>query len=396
MAEGYLPYGCHDVDEEDIAAVVNVLRHGVLTGGPKISEFEKSFANKVMAKEAVVVSNGTAALHLALLAAGISAGDTVIVPSVTFLSSANAVLMTGADVHFADVCPETGLMTPKTLRQALSTAKAPVKCVLPVHLTGQMCDMVSIKQIAEQHTLKIVTDCCHALGASYAEGGHPGDGGYEDFGCFSLHPVKSIAMGEGGVITTSSSASAERMRLLRGHDMHRTPESFLHSEAAFDKKGAVNPWYYEMHELAYNYRATDMQCALGISQLTKLDAFIERRQALATIYDALLSGSNGITPNQRTPWSNSAWHLYAVSIDFKALGVGRGDVMRELLDQNIGSQVHYIPVHEQPFYKQRYGAQKLPGAQAYYEKTLSLPLFPAMTNDDPQRVITALQKVLNL
>lgn len=397
MRDDFLPYGKHCIDEDDIEAVVDVLRHGALTGGPKVDEFERAFAKKIGTQFAVVVSNGTAALHVALLASGFKAGDTAIVPSLTFLSTANVVLMAGGKVQFADVCPDTGLMTPETFKKALAAAKGPVKAVMPVHLTGQTCDMENIASIAAEYDVTVISDCCHALGAEYVkEAGRPGDGVYEAMACFSLHPVKSIAMGEGGVVTTNSKALADKMCLLRSHDMRRNPDEFVSGQAAFDGRGEPNPWFYEMHELGYNYRATDFQCALALSQLGKLDGFVERRRHLAGLYDDLLRNlSNLLQPNIRVHNCLSAWHLYAVRINFAALGIERSEVMRKLQEKGIGTQVHYIPVHKQPFYTRLYGKQILPGADEYYANTLSLPLFPAMSDDDPKRVISELQAILS-
>ncbi len=395
MPNDFLPYGKHSIDEDDIAAVVDVLKNGLLTCGPKVDDFEAAFARKIKCKHAVVVSNGTTALHLALLASGFRSGDTAIVPTLTFLSTANVVEMIGGKVQFADVCPDTGLMTPESFRDAMERIEGPVSAVLPVHLTGQMCDMSAIKAIAEAQNIKVITDCCHALGAEYVNGGRPGDGTYENLACYSLHPVKSIAMGEGGVVATNSDEYAERLRLLRSHDMRRSDEQVSRHDLAFDKSGQLNPWYYEMHELGYNYRATDFQCALAESQLSKLDSFVERRRYLAEIYDSLLSDlSNVIRPNPRMSNSLSAWHLYAVNIDFTSIGIERGDFMRALKKQGVGTQVHYIPVHLQPYYSRKYGEQNLPGALQYYERTLSLPLFPSMSDRDPQRVVNALRVVI--
>ncbi len=390
-----LPYGRHQIEEDDINAVVEVLRHGLLTSGPKAGEFEKAFAAKIGAKEAVVCSNGTAALHLAALASGLGEGDLAIVPSVTFLSTANAVRMTGADVVFADVDPDTGLLTPKTLEAAYEKAHGPVKAVLPVHLNGQCADIKALRDMTSRHDSKLITDCCHALGANYTEGGRPGDGQYEEFGCFSLHPVKSIAMGEGGVVTTNDAEQAKRMRLLRGHDMKRDASDWQLKDKAFASDGTPNPWFYEMHELAYNYRATDMQCALGLSQLSKLDRFISRRREIAAWYDSALAGlNNKVKPILRTKTAESAWHLYPVLIDFDACGKDRAQVMRELLSEGVGTQVHYIPVSEQPYYRNLYGEQFLPGAQTYYQRVLSVPIFPSMTHRDVSKVVAALKTVL--
>ncbi|WP_417452194.1 UDP-4-amino-4,6-dideoxy-N-acetyl-beta-L-altrosamine transaminase [Kordiimonas sp.] len=395
MSDGFLPYGRHSIDEDDIAAVVDVLRHGALTGGPKAAEFERAFAAKVGAREAVVCSNGTTALHLAVIAASVGPGDKVIVPAVTFLSTANVVRMAGADVVFADVDADTGLLTRETLEAAAKAANGPIKAVMPVHLNGQCVEMLAVKDFAQAKGASIITDCCHALGARYHEGGHPGDGQFEDYGCFSLHPVKSIAMGEGGVVTTTDSDVARRLRQLRGHDMERDSERWKVDAQGFDASGAPNPWYYEMGELAYNYRATDMQCALGLSQLGKLEGFITRRAQIADLYDkAFAKFSNSLRPVKRTKLAASAWHLYPVLIDFDGAGKDRAAVMRELQALDVGTQVHYVPVPWQPYYRDLYGDPDLPGAAAYYGRVLSLPIYPAMTDDDVARVVAALKTVL--
>lgn len=391
MSPDILPYGKHQIDEDDIAAVADVLRGGALTCGPKVAEFEEAFARKIGAKEAVVCANGTAALHLACMAAGLGPGDIAIVPAITFLATANAVLMTGADVVFADVCPKTGLMTSETFEDAIRKAGNKVSAVLPVHMNGQAGDIAAIYARAKQHKMQVITDCCHALGAEYFSGGRPGDGQFEDLATFSLHPVKSIAMGEGGFIATNSPKFASKMRMLRGHAMEKRPDSWLNTEMAFDDDQTANPWYYEMQMLAYNYRANDIQCALGLSQLEKLDAFINRRREIADLYDQKLAKiSNNIKAIDRAGVTNSAWHLYPVLIDFDILGVSRAEAMKKLFEKGVGTQVHYVPVSKQPYYEQRYGPQNLPGADAYYESVLSLPIFPAMSEDDVDKVVDAL------
>lgn len=390
-----LPYGRHQIGEDDIEAVVEVLRSGALTAGPKAAEFEKAFAAKIGAKEAVVCSNGTTALHLAVMAAELGPNDKAIVPTVTFLSTANAVRMTGANVVFADVHPDTGLLTEETLLEAYKTAGGPVKAVLPVHLNGQCAEMPLIAKVAADNNSVIITDCCHALGAEYANSGRPGDGRYENLACFSLHPVKSIAMGEGGMVTTNDSAAAARMRLLRSHDMKRDPAEWVERDISFDEQAEPNPWAYEMHELAYNYRAPDILCALGLSQLKRLDGFVSRRREIAALYDdALASAGNILRPIPRTPTAESAWHLYPVLIDFKACGKERSVVMKELMEKGVGTQVHYIPVSSQPYYRKRYGRQEFPGANSYFERVLSLPIFPAMSDRDVLDVVSALKATL--
>jgi len=384
----FLPYGQHSIDDDDIASVVDVLKTGPLTSGPKADEFEKLLATVIGAEEAVVCSNGTTALHLACLAAGVRSGDVAIVPAITFLSTANAVRMCGGDVVFADVCPATGLMTPETLSAAIKRAGGDVKAVLPVHLNGQSQYMGEIYQLAKEAGAEVITDCCHALGADYQAGGKPGDGQFEDFACYSFHPVKSIAMGEGGAVTTNDPEAARRMRHLRSHDLRRDGADWRRKEAAFDQGDSENPWYYEMQELGYNYRANDLQCALGISQLGKLGPFVERRRQIADLYaGALSASSNKIRPIDRSKDCESAWHLYPVLIDFAELGISRAKMMKALQSKGIGTQVHYIPVSDQPYYQELYGRQELPGAAEYYAKALSLPMYPALSDDDVRRVI---------
>lgn len=395
MTDDFLPYGRHSIDQADIDAVTDVLRNGALTCGPKISEFETAFAQYIGANEAVVCSNGTAALHLAVMAAGLAEGDIAVVPSITFLATANAVRMTGAEVCFADVDPDNGLMSVDGFKRAVAGSIKKPKAVLPVHMNGQSGEMAKIAEFARANDIKIITDCCHALGADYVGGGKPGDGKFEDFGTFSLHPVKSIAMGEGGVVTTSDPEAAQRMRMLRGHAMEKTPEEWINTSEGHADSGGVNPWYYEMQFLAYNYRATDIQCALGLSQLKKLPDFIAKRRQVADWYDEHLTGvSNLLKPIDRSPQALSAWHLYPVKIDFAAAGMDRATVMEQLAAANIGTQVHYVPVSNQPYYTQRYGQQNLPGAEAYYRQVLSLPIFPDMTEDDVARVAAALRQIL--
>lgn len=391
MPSDFLPYGKHHIDENDIEAVAEVLRSGALTCGPKVEAFETAFSEYIGVKHAVVCANGTAALHLACIAAGLGPGDVAIVPSITFLATANAVLMTGADVVFADVSSSTGLMTGATFDDAVARVKkGNLKAVLPVHMNGQAGEIETIYKAAKGIEISVITDCCHALGAEYYSGGRPGDGQFEDMATYSLHPVKSIAMGEGGMVTTNDDKMANHMRALRGHAMEKQPEAWLNEDLAFDGANA-NPWYYEMQMLAYNYRASDIQCALGLSQLSKLSSFVDKRRAIANLYDIKLSSlGNKIRPIDRAGFTDSAWHLYPVLIDFEALGLSRAQVMHRLAEKGIGTQVHYVPVSRQPFYETRYGVQKLPGADTYYSKVLSLPIFPSMLETDVERVVDAL------
>ena len=392
----FLPYGRQTIEQDDIDAVVDVLRGDFLTTGPSIRAFEEAFADHVGADHAVVVSSGGAALHLAALSLDMGPGDLAVVPSMTFVATANAARLTGADVLFADVDPATGLMGPETLEAALARHTEPgrVKVALPVHLNGQPCDMAGITKVAQRHSLELVEDACHALGGSVA-GHRVGAGTISRLCMFSGHPVKAIAMGEGGILTTGDGELATRLRRLASHGLTRDPADFVQPEMALDSRGEANPWYYEQVEAGLNYRASDLHCALGLSQLAKLNHFVARRRALAERYDTLLQPLAALVrPVPRVSWGESGWHLYAVAIDFDAAGFDRAALMRGLREHGIGSQVHYIPVHRQPYYRALYPGLDLPGADAYYARCLSLPLFPAMADSDVDRVVEALTRLL--
>lgn len=386
MSQKFLPYGRQSIDQADIEAVVEVLQGDWLTTGPAVSGFEEDFAAHCGARHAVACSNATAGLHLALAGLDVGPGDVCVVPSITFLASANAALYCGADVVFADVDPATGLMTPETLAAALARADK-VKAVLPVHLAGQCEDLEALSQLCCDHGASMVEDACHAVGTRWRDQA-VGGCAHSMASVFSFHPVKTLASGEGGMVTTHDDRLAERMRSLRSHGMERSPDR-LHSPDE-------GPWWYEMQALGWNYRLTDMQAALARSQLSRLPSFKARRQALSARYDALLEGDPVIRPNARTPECDPCLHLYSVQIDFAARGQSRGDVMDALHARGIGTQVHYIPVPSQPYYRDRYGDQVLPGAAAYYAQTLTLPLFPGMEDGDPERVISALREVLGV
>ena len=400
MSEPPLPYGRHTIEDDDVAAVVRVLRGERLTTGPAVDAFERAFAEAVGAGHAVALSSGTAALHLSALALGLGPGDKVIVPTVTFPATANAARFVGADVVFADVDPDSGLMGARHLRAALAAAGG-AKAVFPVHLNGQCADIEALAVVAAEHGLAVVEDACHALGGRY----RAGDGEWIAIGAcvharmamFSFHPVKTIAMGEGGALTTNDETLARMLREMRSHSMVRDASRFRAPDQAFGGDGEANPWYYEMQGLGFNYRASDIHCALGSSQLAKLGRFVERRRLLAAAYGRLLAPlAPAVRPIARTQSCDAAWHLYVVLVDFPALGSDRGAVMRRLSDAGIGTQVHYLPVHRQPYYRDLYGAQTLPGADAYYTRALTLPLFPAMQEADVARVVAALGKALGL
>jgi UDP-4-amino-4,6-dideoxy-N-acetyl-beta-L-altrosamine transaminase len=385
--DAVLPYGRQSIDEADVAAVAAALADDFLTTGPKVEAFEAAFADFVGARCAIACSNGTAALHLSMLALGVGAGDVCIVPTTTFLATANCVRLAGAEVVFADVDPATGLMTPETLEAAAARAGARrIAAVLPVHLRGDVCDMPAIAAIASRLGAAVVEDACHALGseASFAgSASRAGDNRHGTLAAFSFHPVKTLTTGEGGMITTADPALAERLRSLRSHGMERP--------------AGAEPWWYEMAEIGLNYRLPDVLCALGLSQLRKLPRFVERRRRLAALYaEALGPLAPLVRPAASPAWSRPALHLMTVLIDFQEAGRTRSELMEGMKARGVGSQVHYIPVHRQPYYRQRYGALSLAGAQAWYERCLSLPLFPAMQDGDVERVTGALAQALGI
>jgi UDP-4-amino-4,6-dideoxy-N-acetyl-beta-L-altrosamine transaminase len=398
-APAFLPYGRQVIEEDDIAAVAEVLRGDYLTTGPAVARFEAALANYTGAKHAVVCANGTAALHMAARALNLGAGTKIIVPAITFLATASAPHLNGADIVFADVDPNTGLMTPETFSNAIARA-GKADAVFNVHLNGQCGALEEIAAIARIHKIKVVDDACHTLGATYvgnsSGAGRIGANAHCDLSVFSFHPVKAIAMGEGGAITTNDPDMAKRLILARNHGMTRDSAEFTNAADAFDEEGRANPWYYELVVPEFNWRANDIQCALGLSQLAKLDRFLARRRAVVATYDALLAPYAPIVkPLARMRACLPAWHLYVARIDFKSAGISRAAVMRALAEDGIGTQVHYFPVHRQPYYAQRFPAT-LPGADLYYRQALSLPLSAAMDARDAERVVDALARVLKL
>jgi UDP-4-amino-4,6-dideoxy-N-acetyl-beta-L-altrosamine transaminase len=402
VAARYLPYGRQVIEDDDIAAVAEALRADYLTTGPTVEAFEGAFAEAVGAAHAVVCNSGTAALHLAAMALDLKEGDWLVVPSLTFLATANAARYVGAEVLFADVDPETGLLTGAALAAALDTAKRSgrrVRAVAPVHLTGRTAPLAAIAGLAKSNELSIIEDACHALGTTHdaatGRAARVGDVRYGTLAAFSFHPVKTIAVGEGGMITTNDGDLAARMRVARSHGMIREPQHMRDRAEAFDPDGVPRGWYYEMHSFGYNYRMPDVLCALGISQLKKLGRFTTRRRELARLYDeALKPLAPLVRPVPPVPDCDPALHLYAVLIAFDQLRITRQQLMARLRERGIGTQVHYIPVHRQPYYRDRYGDTALPGADAYYSRELSLPLFPAMTDAEVGRVVEALTAVL--
>lgn len=388
-----IPYGKHHIDEEDIQAVVDVLRSGVLTQGPAVEAFERAIAKYVGAKYAIAVSSGTAALHLAALTAGVSLGKSLITSPITFVASANAALYAGGRVVFADVDPDTVNMSPDALKSAL--AKNPdARTVIPVHFAGLPCDMVAIKAVADQAGAVVIEDAAHALGAKYPDGQPVGCCAHSLMTIFSFHPVKAIAAGEGGLITTNDEAAYRRLVRLRSHGINKFDDPFQLLEQA-ETDGIRNPWYYEMQEIGFHYRITDLQCGLALSQFKKLDRFIARRRAMVKRYDEAFAGMRNCGPAQTTGRDQSGHHLYVLRIDFGSIGLTRGQLMQELKSREIGSQVHYIPVPAHPHYRRLgHTPDDYPNAQKYYQEALSIPLFYDLTDEQQDQVVEAIKELV--
>lgn len=366
----WIPYGRQVIGEDDVAEVLSVLSSDFLTTGPKVAEFETVVSNFCDVEYGVAVSSGTAALHCCMYALKIGFGDEVIVPSMTFAATANSVLYQGGVPVFADVDPDTLLLDPKSV-EARITSKT--KAIVGVDYAGQPCDWTALRQLADRHGLGLVADACHALGGDY-KGKRVGS--LADMTVFSFHPVKHIATGEGGMVVTNDDGLADRARLFRGHGItsdHRSREE-------------AGAWHYEMVDLGFNYRLTDIQSALGISQINKLENFLERRRAIAAMYDAAFVGTS-IEPLEVREGRGHAYHLYVVKVP------ERDRVFYEMRDVGIGVNVHYIPVHFHPYYRERFGTSEglCPVAEDAYEKILSLPMFVDLTDDDVNRVIAEMR-----
>jgi dTDP-4-amino-4,6-dideoxygalactose transaminase len=407
-----LPYGRQSIDDDDIAAVVCALRSDFLTCGPEVEAFEREFAAFTGAKHAIAVANATDALHLAMRVADIGPGDRVVTSPNTFLASANCTAYVGATPDFCDIDPISYNLDPMALEAGW---KPDTKAVVAVDYAGQPANMPEIARITRNHGAFVIEDACQGVGGEFSVdgtrwkiGSHP----WADMTTFSFHPVKTMTTGEGGMLVTDNDEFARRARLLRAHGMERDPSKFKgfgSTHPAFTEQG---PWVYEMQELGYNHRITDIQCALGRSQLRKLTTFIDRRLEIVARYNQAFADIPWLTTPALAPWLSPnfqpvrhssksdggspisnlpsiSWHLYTVLIDFDAIGKTRTEVMAELRAKDVGSQVLYIPVHLQPWYRKTYGYAlgKCPVAEHYYTQAISLPLYPAMTNDDADQVI---------
>lgn len=381
-ADEAIPYSRQWISEEDIAAVTEVLRSRLITQGPVIQEFEERVAQTCGARYAVAVSNGTAALHAACFAAGIQNGDEVITTPLSFSATSNAVLYQQGIPVFADILPDTLTIDPDAIRWRV-TGKT--KAIVPVDFGGLPADLDAIAQIAKQHSLVVIEDAAHALGAKL-RGRRIGS--ISDMTTLSFHPVKHITTGEGGMILTDNKDFYERLMQFRTHGITRDPAKCRRYEGA---------WYYEMTELGFNYRITDLQCALGISQLRRLEEFVERRRAIACQYNEAFGDRDDIIPQAEPSDFVSSYHLYAVRLDQQVLKFSRADIFQRLRDLRIGVNVHYLPIHLHPYYQERFGFRRgdFPVAESYYDAALSLPLFPKMTDEEVRRVIACVTSVLD-
>ncbi|MEC1715537.1 UDP-4-amino-4,6-dideoxy-N-acetyl-beta-L-altrosamine transaminase [Schinkia azotoformans] len=381
VRDSYLPYGRQWIDEEDIEAVIRVLRGEHLTTGPYVSEFETAVANYVGAKYAVSFSNGTAALHGACFAAGIGDGDEVITTPMTFAASANCILYQRGKPVFADIDDKTYNIDPVEIEKKITSR---TKAIIPVDFTGQPVALDEIISIAKKHNIVVIEDGAHALGATYKE---KRIGCISDMTMFSFHPVKHITTGEGGIITTNNKDYYEKLLQFRSHGITRDKIKLNDIEQG--------PWYYEMQFLGYNYRMTDIQASLGISQLKKIDKFVNFRKKYASIYNEAFKDIDEIKIPYQNKDRSSSWHLYIIRLDLEKLRGSRKEIFETLQKQNIGVNVHYIPVHLHPYYtKCGYQRGICPNAEKLYEEIITLPLFPAMTEDDVNDVISAVNKVL--
>jgi perosamine synthetase len=375
----FLPYGRQSIDEADIQAVVDVLRSDWLTTGPKVGEFEEAFAARVGAAYAVSFSSGTAALHAAAFAAGLKSADEAITSPMTFAATANCVLYQGATPVFADVTVDTLNLDPEKVAQKISSK---TRAILPVDYAGHPADLKVIVDLAQRHGLIVIEDACHALGSEY-QGRSVGS--VADMTVFSFHPVKHITTGEGGMVSTNDPKLAETLRRFRNHG--------ISSDAR--QRQTAGQWHYEMVLLGFNYRLSDFACALGMQQLKKLDANLARRREIASRYTSAFRGTSRVIPPAVRPDVNPAWHLYPIRLDLEKLTADRAEIFRALRAENIGVNVHYIPVHSHPYYREQFGYRggEFPVAEDAYSRLISLPMFHGMSDRDVEDVIAAVRKV---
>ncbi|MBJ3785053.1 UDP-4-amino-4,6-dideoxy-N-acetyl-beta-L-altrosamine transaminase [Devosia sediminis] len=388
MSNNRIPYGRQDINEDDIAAVVAALKSDFLTQGPEVPRFEQAVSQYCGAAHAVAVNSATSALHIACLALGLKAGDLLWTTPITFVASANCARYCGADVDFVDIDPVTSNLSPAALSKKLETAKKAgrlPKILVAVHLSGEPCDMQKLAALCAEYDVKIIEDASHAIGGRYGAGSI-GNCAHSAITIFSFHPVKIVTSAEGGMAVTNDLELAEAMRLLRSHGITRDPAKMLNVPHG--------PWYYEQLILGFNYRMTDIQAALGTSQMTRLDQFMRRRHELADRYDELLADFPVVTPH-RNKENYSGLHLYVIRVPDRAGKPGRDDVFARLQAAGIGVNLHYMPVHLQPYYRDHgQGNKSFPEAEAYYREAITLPLYPGLSDADQDRVVAALDAAL--
>jgi len=400
-----IPYGRQFIDEDDIKAVVEVLKSEKITQGPTVEEFEHELVKICGAEYAVAVNSGTSALHIACLAAGVKEGDEVITSPITFVASANCAVYCGGKPVFADIDPKTYNISPGEIEKNITDK---TKAIIPVHFAGQSCDMEMIQQIVSDaekiygHKIYIIEDACHALGSKY-KGNEVGSCAISDMTVMSFHPVKQITTGEGGVVLTNNDELSKKLRMFRSHGIASEPEEFFSKDLAFDSNNSKssllkspNPWYYEQQVLGYNYRITNIQCALGISQLKKLDMFCKRRREIVDKYNAAFFDSKFLQIPFENQNCDTNFHLYVLLFDFEGIGIDRARFMLLLRKKGFYTQVHYIPVHLQHYYRKNFKTDwgDCPNAEDYYKKCLSIPLFPAMTKSEVEETIHEIKNIV--
>ncbi|SDX22309.1 UDP-4-amino-4,6-dideoxy-N-acetyl-beta-L-altrosamine transaminase [Pseudomonas sp. NFACC08-1] len=383
-----IPYGRQDITQADIDAVIGVLQSDFLTQGPMVPRFEQQVAQHVGASHALAVNSATSALHIACLALGLGPGDRLWTSPITFVASANCGLYCGAQVDFVDIDPRTYNLCPLALERKLEQAEranALPKVVVVVHLCGQPCDMQAIHGLAQRYGFKVIEDASHAIGGKY-QGEFIGNGKYSDITVFSFHPVKIITTAEGGMALTNDVELANKMALLRSHGITRDAQQMTHE--------SDGPWYYQQIDLGFNYRMTELQAALGVSQMERLDQYVARRHQLAARYNDLLATLPVTVPWQHAD-SYSGLHLYVIRLQLDKISKTHRQVFESLREQGIGVNLHYIPVHTQPYYAQMgFKPEDFPMSQAYYREAISIPMFQTMSNEQQDQVVTAITKAL--
>lgn len=391
-----IPYSKQFIDDDDVKAVTDVLKSPFLTQGPNIELFEKNIARYVGAKYAIFVSSGTAALHLSYLSLSLDKDDILVTSPITFVATANAALLACLSVEFSDIDIETGNLDPSLLSKKIQNCTKKPRVIAPVHFTGASCDMEKIKLLADEHSMFVVEDASHAIGGSYLDGGKIGNCKYSDLTVFSFHPVKPITTGEGGLITTNSKNLYKKIIRMRSHGINKLDDAFINLENSHTNN-LPNPWYYEMIELGLNYRNTDIHAALGNSQLKKLDLFVRYRKNLANNYDKFFKDVDGVNTISSKNRSFSAHHLYVILIDFTKFKTNRADLMMHLKKNNIGTQVHYIPLFMQPFYQgyKKFNVSDFPNSNLYYDSCISIPMFHGMKIEEQKFVFDCIMNFLN-